>query len=274
MGTQPVLITICALSTAKGMLFKMENDENKVEAEIENSAKEAAEKPPEKKKGGLLKIIIFVVVIAAVVIIAYATGIAERIQDIRAMQEWFEGFGFWGYLIFVVVYVLAASFMLPAFPFTLVAGIVFGPILGGILSLIAATMGAAVAFIIARYVARDTIVSKFGSSPMFKKIDDGLRQNGVSFLILTRLVPVFPYNVQNYIYGLTQIKLATFVLVSFIFMAPGAMIYAFMAGMIVEEGITPMLAVYFAGAGVVLFLVSLIPKYIAKKKGIKLKDDE
>jgi len=245
--------------------------------DISESAEAALEKETaesEKKKGGLLKIIIFVVIIAAVVVVAYATGLVDRIQDIRAMQEWFGGFGFLGYLIFVVLYVLAASFMLPAFPFTLVSGIVFGPILGGLLSLVAATIGATVAFIVARYVARDTIVSKFGSSPLFSKIDNGLKENGVSFLILTRLVPIFPYNVQNYIYGLTPIKLLTYAVVSLICMAPGAFIYAFMAGMIVEEGITPMLALYFAGAGVALFLVSLIPKYIAKKKGIKLKDDE
>ena len=244
-----------------------ENNENKIEDP-------SPQKPPEKKKGGLLKIIILVVVIAAVVIIAYATGLAGRIQDIGAMRVWFEGFGFWGYLIFIVVYVAAATFMLPAFPFTLVAGLVFGSVLGGILSLVAATIGATFAFIIARYVARDAIVNKFGSSPLFKKIDDGLAQNGVSFLILTRLVPIFPYNVQNYIYGLTPIKLITFTVVSLVCMAPGAFIYAFMAGIIVEEGLTPMLAVYFAGAGIVLFLVSLIPKYIAKKKGIKLQDDK
>ncbi|MCL2201601.1 MAG: TVP38/TMEM64 family protein [Oscillospiraceae bacterium] len=260
----------------------MEDNENKVEGEIQpaqettvSSETQSGEvKKPEKKKGGLLKIIIFVVVIAAAVIIAYVTGLTDRIQDIAGMRVWFENFGFWGYLVFIVLYVVAATFMLPAFPFTLVAGLVFGSILGGLLSLIAATIGAVFAFIIARYVARDTIVSKFGSSPLFKKIDDGLRDNGVSFLILTRLVPIFPYNVQNYIYGLTPIKLGTYALVSFICMAPGAFIYAFLAGIIIEEGITPMLAVYFAGAGVVLFLVSLIPKYIAKKKGIKLQDDE
>jgi uncharacterized membrane protein YdjX (TVP38/TMEM64 family) len=90
-------------------------------------------------------------------------------------------------------------------------------------------------------------------------------------------VPVFPYNVQNYIYGLTPIKLGTFTLVSLITMAPGAIIYAGMAGLMRDslmagEGFDPMLIVYLAAAGVVLFLVSLIPKYIAKKKGIKLED--
>jgi uncharacterized membrane protein YdjX (TVP38/TMEM64 family) len=56
-------------------------------------------------------------------------------------------------------------------------------------------------------------------------------------------------------------------------MAPGAAIYAFMADQIIREGVSLRLMLSFAGAGVGLFLISLIPKYIAKKKGIKLQDD-
>ena len=226
----------------------------------------------EKKKGGLIKIIIAVAVIAIVFFLANHFGLTERIQDFQAMQAWFQGFGIIGYLIFIIIFVLVAVFMLPAFPFTLIAGITFGPVIGGILALVSATIGATVAFVIARYIARDAIVNKFQDSPFFKKIDEGFEKNGVSFLILTRLVPVFPYNVQNYIYGLTSIKVVTFALVSFITMAPGAFIYAFMAGQIVAGAPITTLLIQFAIAGAALFLVSLIPKYIAKKKGINLKD--
>jgi len=239
-------------------------------------------KNDEKKgKGGLIKLVVVVLIIAIVFAIAHFTGLTERLalnaENIEAMEAFFAGFGLLAYLIFIGIYILVAVFMLPAFFFTIIAGLAFGPFIGAPLALIGATLGASVAFIIARYVARDSIVNRFGNSPLFKKIDDGLRVNGVSFLILTRLVPVFPYNVQNYIYGLTPIKLGTFTLVSLITMAPGAVIYAGMAGLMRDslmagEGFDPMLLVYLAVAGVVLFLVSLIPKYIAKKKGIKLED--
>jgi uncharacterized membrane protein YdjX (TVP38/TMEM64 family) len=234
-----------------------------------------------KGKGGLIKIIIVVLIIGAVFAIAHFTGLLERLaltpENIVAMEEFFDGFGLLAYLIFIGIYILVAVFMLPAFFFTIIAGLAFGAVAGAATALVGSTLGAAVAFIVARYVARDTIVNRFGKSPLFRKIDDGLKANGVSFLILTRLVPVFPYNVQNYIYGLTPIKLGTFTIVSFITMAPGAIIYAGMAGLMREslmagEGFDPMLLVYLAAAGVILFLVSLIPKYIAKKKGIKLED--
>jgi len=246
------------------------------EAEAEANTEAGADKKPAKKKGGLIKIIIAVVVIAAVVVVAYLTGLVEylSLDNVGVMQDWIDGFGFLGYIIFVLLYIVAAVFMLPGSVLTIVAGLAFGPWLGAALALIGATIGATVAFIVARYVARDSIVGKFGNSPLFRKIDDGLKQNGVSFLILTRLVPAFPYNVQNYIYGLTPIKLLTYMLVSLITMAPGACIYAILAGQIAENGFTLDLMLYFAGAGIILFLVSLIPKYIAKKKGIKIKDDE
>ena len=246
-----------------------------------NSDKNTEEPKAKKKGGGLLKLIIVVVIIAAVFAVAHFTGLTERLalnaENIEAMEAFFEGLGLLAYIIFIGIYILVAVFMLPAFFFTIIAGLAFGPFIGAPLALVGATLGASVAFIVARYVARDTIVNKFGNSPFFRKIDDGLKANGTSFLILTRLVPVFPYNIQNYIYGLTPIKLGTFALVSLITMAPGAFIYAGMAGLardslMAGEGFDPMLLVYLAAAGIILFLVSLIPKYIAKKKGIKLED--
>ncbi|MCL2233365.1 MAG: TVP38/TMEM64 family protein [Treponema sp.] len=240
-----------------------------------NEKTEQPRQPPEKKKGGMVKIIASVAIIAAVFFLARHFGLTEHLnlEGVQVMQEWFRGLGVLGWLVFILLFILVAVFMLPAFFFTLAAGIAFGPVLGAILSLVGATFGAAAAFIVARYVARDTIVNKFQNNPFFAKIEKGLKENGTSFLILTRLVPAFPYNVQNYVYGLTPIKLGTFFYVSFITMAPGAFIYAFMAGQIVAGQPIWMLMIMFAIAGVLLFLVSLIPKYIARKKGINLKEN-
>jgi len=226
----------------------------------------------EKKKGGFGKIIIIVVAIAAVFFIANRLGWTERLKDIPAMQAWFQSLGIVGYAVFVLLYILVAVFMLPASVFTIIAGITFGSVIGAILALVGATIGATIAFIIARYFARDAIVNKFKDNAIFAKIENGVKQNGVSFLILTRLVPIFPYNVQNYAYGITPIRLLTFSGVSFITMAPGAFIYAYMAGEIVANGFSIKLMIEFAVAGIILFLVSLIPKYIAKKKGINLNE--
>lgn len=217
-----------------------------------------------------LKIGLIVAVIAAVLFAAKQSGILEIITDIQSLQAWIASFGAMGYVVFLIAYVFACIFMLPGSAFTIVAGIVFGPVQGGILALVAATIGASAAFVVARFLLRGTIMKKFGTNPIFKKIDDGVAQNGTSFLILTRLVPVFPFSLQNYAYGLTGLSLSTFALVSMITMAPGAFIFAYMAGDIATNGVSAMLLVKFAVAGLVLFGMSLIPKYIAKKKGIDM----
>lgn len=222
------------------------------------------------QRGGLIKIIAALSVLVIVFVIAKQLGLIDQLKNIQVLQEWFQGLGFVGYAAYILLYIAVAVFMFPALTITIVAGITFGSVLGGLLSLVGATLGAAVAFVIAKHVARDTIVNRFGANPIFKKIEQGVEQNGTSFLILTRLVPVFPYNLQNYAYGVTSMKLSTFTLVSLITMAPGAFIYAFMAGEIVSNGISAKLLVQFAIAGLILFVVSLIPKYISRKKGIKL----
>ncbi|MEW9122004.1 MAG: TVP38/TMEM64 family protein [Thermotaleaceae bacterium] len=224
----------------------------------------------DNKKGDSLKLLAVVLVIGIGFFIAWKTGLVSKIQDVQTMQAFFKSFGILGYLIFILVFIVACVFMLPGSMLTIVAGIAFGPILGGVVSLAGATLGATAAFLVAKYVARGMIESKIGENQMFKKIDDGVAKNGTSFLILTRLVPVFPFSFQNYAYGLTKINLGTYFLVSLVCMAPGAFIYAYMAGEIVTNGFSPGLLVKFAAAGVVLFLVSLIPKYIAKKKGINM----
>ncbi len=229
------------------------------------------EQNTKNKSAFAIKIVIALAIIGAVVFALYQFGVIEFLTDIEALQAWFAELGIIGYVAYILLYVVVAVFMIPGSAFTIVAGITFGPVLGGILALVGGTVGATVAFIISKYIARGFIVKKFENNLIFKKIEKGFEENGTSFLILTRLVPAFPYNVQNYAYGITSVSVLQFAVVSFITMAPGAFIYAFLAGEIATNGMSVTLLIQFAVAGVVLFLVSLIPKYIAKKKNIQIK---
>lgn len=116
-----------------------------------------------------VKIALIIAVIALVLFAAKQTGVLEIITDIKSLQEWIAGFGAWGYIVFVAAFVFACVFLLPGSAFTIVAGIVFGPIKGGVLALFSATLGAVVAFIVARFLLRNTIMKKFGDNPIFKK---------------------------------------------------------------------------------------------------------
>lgn len=217
-----------------------------------------------------LRLVIIVVVLAAVFYAVYASGLIDILKDFDKFKALIEDAGPLGYVIYILIFIIAAIFSLPASVITITGGIVFGPILGALLALVGATIGAIAAFLVSRYIARGFIVDKFGNNAIFKKIEAGVEKNGKDFLILTRLVPVFPYNIQNYAYGVTNINLATYSIITLITMAPGAFVYAYMAGEIAENGISTSFFVKLIVAGIILFGVSQIPKIFAKKKGIDM----
>lgn len=114
----------------------------------------------------------------------------------------------------------------------------FGPLLGTLLSLIAATLASSCSFLLARWLGRDLLLKYVGHSNTFRAIEKGIARNGIDFLILTRLIPLFPYNIQNYAYGLTTIAFWPYTLISALTTLPGIVIYTVMASDLANEGIT------------------------------------
>jgi uncharacterized membrane protein YdjX (TVP38/TMEM64 family) len=101
----------------------------------------------------------------------------------------------------------------------------------------------------------------------FQRIDEGVRRQGWRMLMLTRLVPIFPFNLQNYAYGLTKIKFVTFLIVSWICMLPGTAAYVQLGAAVnVGEGNIKKTLFYLAGAALCIVLVSLIPSIIRKRQ--------
>lgn len=227
-----------------------------------------------KSSSKLVKPVIILVIFAGVIGALWKFGVFEYFskENIGKLNETIEGMGIWGPVVYVVVYIFAVIFFLPGSVITLVAG-VFGPVLGTILVSIASTIGAALSFLIARYAMRPMVEGWASKNPVFKKIDDGVEENGWQMVMLTRLVPIFPFNLQNYAYGLTKISFWKYTLVSWICMLPGTIAYVFAAGSIIggEGNITKTL-VYLAIAGVFFVGLSFLPKMLSKK--YKLPDSE
>lgn len=217
-----------------------------------------------KKKMGIL------LALAVIWGLLWYTGTIDKLDDFEVFRAFIKDLGVYGYLIFIGLYVISAIFSLPALVMTITAGVVFGPILGGVLSLLGATLGAVAAFFSARYFFRAFLMRKFGDSPIFNKIEKGVEKNGIDFLILTRLLPIFPYNLQNYAYGLTSMNWLSYGLISFVTMAPGTFIYAYFAGEISVNGVSQKMFLQLLIAGIILFLLSQVPKWFAKTKGIDI----
>ncbi|WP_051533901.1 TVP38/TMEM64 family protein [Desulfitibacter alkalitolerans] len=227
------------------------------------------EKKPTNKKQDKVKLFVIAGIIAVVVILMKVFGVFEyiSIENITKLTEWIKGFGIIGPIVYILLWIAACVFFLPGIPVALLGGFVFGPWFGVIYSSIGSTLGATAAFLVARYAARSMVEGWVAGNEQFKKIDEGVENQGWRMLMVTRLVPVFPFNLQNYAYGLTKIKLATYVLVSWICMLPGTIAFSFAGGSVVSgEGNLGKTFMYLGVAAVFFVIISLIPGWIQKRQ--------
>jgi uncharacterized membrane protein YdjX (TVP38/TMEM64 family) len=129
----------------------------------------------------------------------------------ESFQGWIEGLGAWGILIFGVVYVVATVLLVPVSVLTLVAGLAFGLAVGFPLVVAAATVGATLAFLVARYLVHQHVERWIEKRPKFRAVKAAVSEGGWKVVGLLRLSPVVPFNVQNYFYGITDVKLSHYV---------------------------------------------------------------
>ncbi|WP_244289054.1 TVP38/TMEM64 family protein [Brachyspira aalborgi] len=167
-------------------------------------------------------------------------------------------------IIYIIITAVGSSVLaLPGVTFALFSGILFGPILGMILCSISATMSASISFIISRFFLKDSVKPLIEKNKYLNKIlfEDG-NKNAIMLLMITRLVPLFPYNIQNFAYGITDISFTLYTIYTFIFMLPGISLFTIAsAGIISQEN----RALYFLIAGIIFVFVLIISIYLKKK---------
>jgi uncharacterized membrane protein YdjX (TVP38/TMEM64 family) len=161
-------------------------------------------------------------------------------QVFRDALAWIEGAGPIGPLVFFFLYIAACLFMLPGSILTLGAGAVFGVVNGSLLVSISSTVGATAAFLVGRYLAREMVARRISGNATFSAIDNAVAAEGWKIVGLTRLSPVFPFNLLNYAFGLTRVSLRDYMLASWIGMIPGTVMYVYLgslAGSLAELGV-------------------------------------
>ncbi len=140
-------------------------------------------------------------------VIAISVLLLMRALPMQAMseslKEWIETLGVFGPVIFALIYVVAAVCLVPGSTLTLLAGAVFGLGIGFVTVSVGSVAAAAVSFLIARYVARSKVESVAKSNKKFAAIDAAISEGGWKIVGLLRLSPVVPFNLQNYLFGLT-----------------------------------------------------------------------
>ncbi len=150
-------------------------------------------------------------------------ALASDKLDPALVEGTIRDLGAWAPAGHVVLFALGTIVFFPGAVFGLVGGLLFGPLWGTILNLAGATLGATAAFLVGRFVAADWVRGRAG--PRLQRLVDGVEAEGWRFVAFVRLVPLFPFNLTNYAFGLTRISLRDYVVASAICMLPGTLAY-------------------------------------------------
>jgi uncharacterized membrane protein YdjX (TVP38/TMEM64 family) len=200
----------------------------------------------------------------------------ETLKTHRATLEgWVAVHPLLSALAFAGLYALIVACSVPgAAPMTLAGGFLFGVWEGGSLVVIAATVGATVIFLATRTALADLIRARIGAR--IRAMEDGFREGAFSYLLVLRLVPIFPFFLVNLAAGLLGVRLRTYVLATLIGIIPGTFVYAGLGnglGEIFDAGGTPDLGLIFKPAILIpligLALLSLLPVVWRARRGTK-----
>ncbi len=182
------------------------------------------------KKSTVLRALGLLILVIAAVAAFVLLPVKQYLAD---FVGWVRGLGWWGPLVFGVVYAVTAL-VFPASILTLGAGFAFGVALGTVVVSLSSVTTAAMGFWLGRTLARGWVEAKVAASPKFRALDQGVAENGFKIVLLTRLSPVFPFLLLNYAYGLTKVRFRDFLIASWLGMLPGTVLYVYLGSTVRE----------------------------------------
>jgi uncharacterized membrane protein YdjX (TVP38/TMEM64 family) len=175
-------------------------------------------------KSALVRLVVLVVIIIALFLAMRFLPVRDWLAN---FNNWVGQMGMAGIFIFIGVYAVATVLLAPGAILTIGAGFAFGLWKGFVAVSAGATLGASLAFLVARFIARDKIEAIAQRNDKFRKIDKAIGRQGAKLILLLRLSPVIPFNLSNYFYGMTGVKFWSYVLASWIGMMPGTFLYVY-----------------------------------------------
>ncbi len=232
--------------------------------------KPTAEPPADAGKSPWLKLLPVVIIICGIV--AFFVLDLDRFLTFEALKEnreallaWTENNRLQAILVFGAAYAVMVAFSLPgAIWATLAGGFLFGTVEAAVYIVASATVGATIIFLIARYALADFFRAKAGAA--IKKMESGFRENAMSYMLVLRLVPLFPFWLVNLVPAFLGVPVRTYVIGTFFGIIPGSLVYCSVGnglGAIFDSGGTPDLGIIFQPEILTpiigLALLSLIP---------------
>jgi uncharacterized membrane protein YdjX (TVP38/TMEM64 family) len=194
-----------------------------------------------------LRLLAIAAVAAAVVGALKLTGTLDYLSftELARNRDWLVGrvqeLGIAAPIVFVLVYALCTAFSLPTgVLLSTLSGFLFGTWLGGFVNVVGATLGATLIFLAARTALGDLLRSRAG--PFLRKLEAGFREDELSYMLVLRLVPLFPFWLVNLAPAFLGVRLSTFVIGTLVGIIPGAWVFASVGtglGAILDSGGTP-----------------------------------
>ncbi|NKE70722.1 DUF3047 domain-containing protein [Candidatus Manganitrophus noduliformans] len=213
------------------------------------------------KRRFFLFLLLLIVLVAAVRLL----GLHDALDQER-LRSGIDRWGAWGPLLYILIFAIAPVLFLPGLPITVAGGLAFGPLWGTVYASIGSTLGAGLAFLVARYFAREAVSEMLGER--WKRIDAGVAERGWVFVAITRLIPLFPFNLLNYAFGLTRIPFAIYLFTSWLFMLPGTAAYVIFSSSLLDLIKGDLSPAFLIGL-LLLVALSVIPFFYRRWKGSK-----
>lgn len=175
--------------------------------------------------------------------------------DHQALMGLFHGAGHWRVALFLGAHTLAAAVGVPGTVLVVIGGALFGLVWGTLWSILGATAGAVVAFWLARYLLHGWFTRRFSRHPrfqgLFKRLDHTMDEQALACVLAVRFAPISPFNVVNFLFGLTNISVTPYAIGTLIGIIPGTMAYTWL-------GVTGVDALHGGDWGPVALCLSLL----------------
>lgn len=218
-------------------------------------------------------------VVASTVLVAVILGVLiyfDTQKQVLALLQWLDSRGAEAALWFIGIMVVVVVLLLPGVLFTTGAGFVFGVVKGTLLVVLGTTAGAVLAFLIARHLFGQRASRYLLNHVRLQRAHSTLEKEGRRIVMLTRLVPFFPFKLSNYFFGLTPVKLWDFIVGSFIGVIPFSLHNVYLGAIAADittlgshHGERSPLEWTFYGAGFVLVVVALLGLARIARKTLK-----
>jgi len=225
--------------------------------------------PAGNGKKSWVQLLLFATLLAAILGIRL-TGITG--VDPEKLRALIQSWGLLGPLFYMLIYTLAPCLFLPGLPLTIAGGILFGPVWGVVYTIIGATAGACLAFLVSRYLAGSWISAKL-TGPRWRSLHQNVETHGWKIVAFTRLIPLFPFNLLNYAFGLTRIKFLHYAVATALCMLPACIAFIVFSSSLLDLFKGRISRDFFIGLSLII-LVSLAPFFYRKYQRRKVGREE